>query len=135
MLLGFQEQDLRFLRLALNCFVLGVRCMVSVSPYIISSPFKINEMFWTEAEEGIQALAEAAGAVPPAVLPEEDAIAAPDEDVFMWHIPEQLPEFVQADTPPLTNGVAMDYEGELSALLEAAWVKFDTPPPSPEPPV
>jgi hypothetical protein len=109
--------------------------MVSVSLYILSSPFKINEMFWTEAEEGIQALAEAAGAVPPAVPPEEDAIAAQDEDVFMWHIPEQLPEFAQADSPPYTNGVAMDYEGELSALLEAAWAKFDTPPPSPEPPV
>ncbi len=130
----FQGQDLRLVWLALNCFVLGVGRMVSVSPYIIFSLFKINEMFWTEAEEGIQALAEAAGAVPPVIPPEQDLIAAQVDEVIMWHIPEQLPEFVQADTPPYTNGVAMDYEGELSALLEAAWAKFDTPPPSPEPP-
>jgi hypothetical protein len=95
--------------------------------------FQLEQMYWTPEEEGIQALAAAAGIVPGAPL-EEEAIAAPEGEAILWHLPVGAPGPVPADSPPVTNGVSMDYEGELSALLEAAWAKFDTPPPSPDPP-
>jgi len=71
-------------------------------------------MCWTDAEEDLQAIAEAAGAVAPAFFPDEDIVAPalppgeavpaageaempgdpPDEEflAFLWHQPQEAPE-------------------------------------------
>jgi hypothetical protein len=82
-------------------------------------------MWWTEEEESFQALAEGAGAVPPQALPFEDDIANEHEVPagIPWHIPvdEAVPQHVGH---PITNGVAMDYEGALVAHLAEALAFF-----------
>ena len=71
-------------------------------------------MWWTDAEEDLQAIAEAAGAVAPAFFPDEDIVAPalppgeavpaageaempedpPNEEflAFLWHQPQEAPE-------------------------------------------
>jgi hypothetical protein len=83
-------------------------------------------MYWTEAEEHFQQIAEQAGAIPPQALLPEEEIA--EDAGILWHIPEGLPEAEMDGGPPPMNGVHQDYEGELVEAIHAAWAAFGQDP-------
>ena len=99
---------------------------------MISLICQIQLMYWTPEEEALQQQAEATGAVPPGALQPEDNIAEDGPPVFQWHVPQDMPEPEPMDAPPLwiqqppvMNGIHEDYEGDLVAVLEAAWVMHE----------
>jgi hypothetical protein len=84
-------------------------------------------MWWTPEEEGLQQLAEAAGAIPFVDMVEGDDIAEEDPPhAFLWHVPENVDGHPPVG-PVAMNGVAMDYEGELLVLLNEVLAGFGQP--------
>jgi hypothetical protein len=94
--------------------------------YTVVFSFQPAQMSWSLLEENFQALAEAAGAVPPQVG--ADDIADPGAPAQLWHVPEGPPVPGPAARPPVMNRVHPEYEGELVDQLNAALALFGQGP-------